>query len=458
MKLKPVVASIVMLGLMAPALAKSSMASQQAVLDQNSVISPVSCKGWFNRITIGGKASIVGALGSHSPAGMFQLNNASSDLYINNANLFFNATLSSWSKATLNLAYIGAPNPFHNEVVKGSGSSASDVGVGNRDINHTIVADEAYVTIGNFKKNPFYLVFGKKYIPFGDYADPYTPYGMMSPAQMLSQVNAVSAIAGVSSDFGLYASLFGFRGESSPLGSSAMNIRNYGGKIGYYDTLSQFNIPNTHMNLAVSYIHNLWDGQVFSPNADPRHQWFETVTSGGRFKVNHPHGFNKVAVTPGESQIEPAGGISVHGDVAYRDFSMSANYTSAMTDMISDSSEFVTKGSNRSRFWGADVNFDYAFKTFARNSSLGAGAQFSGNGAWMGDNALGITDWVRIIPRWRVVGEYKVNLFKNTDLSLVATHGKSYDFISTGGRGPHDPKTGTNKTVSAGYARLNVQF
>jgi len=105
-----------------------------------------------------------------------------------------------------------------------------DYGVGNRHIRHTIVASEAYVTIGNLARNPFYLIFGKKYLPFGEYKNPYTPYGVMSPTQMLSQFNAVTAIAGVSTDFGFYANVFGFRGDTIPVGSTAGNIRNFGAK------------------------------------------------------------------------------------------------------------------------------------------------------------------------------------------------------------------------------------
>jgi hypothetical protein len=46
----------------------------------------------------------------------------------------------------------------------------------------------------------------------------------------------------------------------------------------------------------------------------------------------------------------------------------------------------------------------------------------------MGDNTKGVTDWTRVIPKWRLLVEYKVNLFKNTDLSIVGAHGKSNDF------------------------------
>ncbi|HBS52249.1 MAG TPA: hypothetical protein DEA62_04645, partial [Coxiellaceae bacterium] len=123
MKLKPVVASLVMLGLMAPAFAKSSMASQQAVIDQNAVTSPVCSEGWFNRITVGGLGSVVGLFGNHDPAGMYTDIGSSTDLYVNNVNLLVNANLSCWSKATVNLAYFGSPDYFTRMEDSGAGGA-----------------------------------------------------------------------------------------------------------------------------------------------------------------------------------------------------------------------------------------------------------------------------------------------------------------------------------------------
>ena len=66
MKLKPVVASLMMLGLMAPAaFAKVSLLSQKAVIDQNSPVMPLCATNWSNRVQVGGKGSIVGLFGNH---------------------------------------------------------------------------------------------------------------------------------------------------------------------------------------------------------------------------------------------------------------------------------------------------------------------------------------------------------------------------------------------------------
>ncbi len=446
MKLKPVVASLVMLGLMTPAFAKSTLASQQAIVDQNSALSPVCSEGWFNRISVGGIGSIVGIAGNHDPAGSFTYLNNGSDLYVNNFNLLVNANLSSWSKASLNLAYLGAPIPWNNMFI----TKQKEVGHSTfayRQIRHTIVADEAYVTIGDLTKYPFYAVFGKKYIPFGNYVDPYVPYQIMSPTQALSQTNAVAGIVGVTTNFGFYANVFAFRGDTYPVGSSTGNIRNFGGLVGYYDNLEAFNVPNAHVNVNLGYIHNLWDSQVFSPNVEPSWALGEG-SSNWTTKINHPvNSFGK------KYEIDPIGGVSVHGDLAYKAFSMSANFVTAVKKMVDAN---YSSQSDSSRFWGADVNAEYAFKTLEHDSHIGAGVQFSGNGAWFGDNKKGITDWCRIIPKWRLLGEYKVNLFKNTELDLVVAHGKSYEFAPSTAAQSGDVAGHRNATV--GLARLMVQL
>ena len=432
MKLKPVVASLVMLGLMAPAFAKSSVASQQAVIDQNAVLSPVCSDGWFNRITVGGLGSIVGLYGNHDPAGMYTDIGSSTDLYINNVNLLVNANLSSWSKATVNLAYFGAPEYWGRMEVSSSTKSTKPGAI--RYIDHRVAVDEAYVTIGNLAKYPFYVKVGKGYVPFGVYTDPYTPYQIMSPAQMLAQVNAVSAIAGVTTDFGFYGNVSAFRDSSIyPAGSNTGNIRNFSAQLGYYDNLDAFNVPNGHVNFALSYIKNLWGSQFFSPDRPGRHTWSENVSGAAG----------------GDSQIDPTGGISAHADFAYKAFSMFADWTGALQGMVSNA--VFPKSS---KFWGANVNADYAFKTLDRDSHFGVGMQWSGNGQWFGAPDVGgsinpaTTDFTRIIPKWRFVGEYGVNIFKNTDLNFVFAQGKGYDFTT-------DP---VSRTSTLGLVRLKFQF
>jgi hypothetical protein len=429
MKLKPVVASLIAMGIMAPAFAvdkAESVLAQQSILDQNSPVNKFCSEGWFNRIAVGGAASVVGIMGNHDLPGSFTTTSNGSDLYVNNANLLIDATLSSWSKASLNLAYVGVPNAFK---MRTDNAASNDYSV-----EHRVYADEVYVTFADFTKCQAFAKIGKAYVPFGEYNDVYVPWQIESPAQMISQANGPTAIIGMASDFGFYASVFALKGATHPYGSNANNIRNFGAKMGYRDNLGRFSSPDTAVNLNVSYLRNMWDGEFFNTNSNP------ASISGGN--ANDP-------------ARDAVGALAVHLDMSYKALSVYADWAGALKNMAS--TYYATKTdaapvtyAGGSKFWGANVNAAYAFETLERDSSLGAGIQFSGNGQWFTTTGAtqtggaGLFDY--LIPKWRALGEYKVNLVKHTDLSLVYAYSKSYDFSNNA------------RSTNVGLARLGVRF
>lgn len=452
MKLKPVVASLVMLGLTAPAFAHSSktMVLQQAVVDQNSVISTVCPDGWFNRITLGGRGSVVGIVGNHDLPGSFTTLNTGTDLYVNDVNLLVNANLCCWSKFTLNLAYLGAPSYWFMDSSSMLESNPLKVPV---SVEHRIFADEAYLTFADFAKYPVYFKVGKTFIPFGEYTDQHIPISIMSPAQMLAEINAPAAILGVASDFGLYASAFGFKGDTFPSGVTTNNIRNWGAKVGYHDNLGAFEAPNTHFNINLSYVHNVWDSLVFTSNS------------------KSPYKLLNLRANASSEPRDEVGGIAGHLDVTYKAFSAYADFVGALKDMHKAYFPSIpaTTFDGSSKFWGANVNAAYAFETMSHDSSLGVGVQFSGNGQWFA-TAQAVKDvnsglFSAVIPKWRALVEYQVNLCKHTDLDLVFAHGKSYDIPTIVPAVVVDQRTVTAATTTfkarstnVGLARLAFRF
>lgn len=436
MKLQPVVASLVVLGLMAPAIAQNvkGIAAQRSidqnnsvVMNQNSATNPVCREGWFNRITIGGIGSVVGVVGNKDLPGSFSNREKGSDLFINNANLLANVDLSQWAKFSLNLAYLGAPSQWHM-------ASSSDATLVNHVVSHRIFADEAYVTFSHFAKSPLFFKVGKSYVPFGEYNDQYVPWQIESPAQMLAETNGPTAILGINARFGWYASVFALKGETNALNSNTNNIRNWGGKLGYRSDLGYFNTPGTNVNVNLSYIRNVWDSRTFTPNVDS------------------PQAVQAASST--DLTRNPVGGFSAHLDFSYKAFSAYADWVTTLKSMQGTYSTNVV-GAGNSRFWGANVNAAYAFETLTHDSSLGAGFQFSGNGEWFassgdvvkkdkvgGEHGL----FSLVIPKWRALAEYKVNLYKHTDLGLVYAYSKSYDFGSD------------DRAANVGLARVVVRF
>lgn len=461
MKVSVVVALFVMVGSMTSVSAKDELPYQQTVIDQNSLAATPAYSGdWFKHITIGGAGSVVGIAGNHTPAGTFKMLDSSSDLYVNNFNLLVGVDLASWSKATLNLAYLGAPIPWNNLKLLAN-NDADKRSLPFRRVMHTVVADELYLTIADPKKSPFYFTVGKKYVPFGTYTDPYVPYQIMSPAQMLAQTNAATAIVGMTTNLGFYANVFAFRGVTFPEDSQSMSLRNFGGKIGYYrENLGIIHTSDTRVHFNLSYIRNLWDSQNFNPNPDPNLSWDEAgKDKDDTCKEGHPSCWTEKS----GNDIDPVAGLSAHVDLAYNSFSISANWVSALRNMANATNESsidptglvaYSRKADSSKFWAADVESRYAFKTFGHDSSLGIGVQWTGNGDWFSDNESVVTDWSAIIPKCRLVGEYKANLFKHVDLGLAVARSRSYDFVDKG----NSYKSTGSRRATVALARLSVKL
>lgn len=438
MKLKPVVASLFVLGLVsgsALATGKQTLV-QQAVVDNNSVTSPVCTDNWFNRISIGGIGSVVGTYGNTDPAGTLFPTAHSTDLYVNNFNILANAVINSWTKATLNLAYIGYPSHvfvpsfYHSDwnfdLRKRPILSIDIDWMARRSTDNKIKADEAYLTFAKLDKYPVYFKIGKQYIPFGTYSNPYN-FVLTPMTQMLSQTNQTAAVLGLATDFGLYANVYAFRGNSQPSSASGGMIRNYGAQLGFYDNLSRFGVSDAHYNLNVGAIRAIQDGDY----------WTKTDFMSEFFHYS-----------------DPVAGISLHGDLSWQAFDLSANYVQALKDVqgLPDMPGWLNKfafihsifpivptpdqirngiinaiygkDSNR-KIWAADVNAGYAFNVWDHNSRIGLSYQFGGNGQFLADTFhVGF-------PKTRIQADYKVNLLKNVDFDVAVAHNRSYDYRNT---------------------------
>lgn len=432
MKLKPLVASLFVLGLVSgSALAANDPTEtyiQQRIVEQNAVVSPVCPENWFNRISISGLGTFQATWGDRDPAGSFMTTGHSTDLYVNNFNIIGNAVLNSWTTATVNLAYIGYPNhlfvpsPYRSSVTGGTphfdeeldeltfDPVTVDLEWDNwRSQDNHVIADEAYVTFANFCKTPFYFKLGKTYIPFGTYSDPYN-FVLTPMTQMLSQNNQTAAILGFASDFGFYGNVYAFRGNSQEPDDKGGNIRNFGAELGYYGNLASFDVSNAHYNVNVGIIRAIQDGDYW--------------TKGLMADFFH--------------YSDPVPGFAAHADLSLGAWDFSANYVTALKDVnvfpdvpdwlegiipqaTADAIEDHLFGSNR-KIWAADVNGEYAFKTWCHDSKIGLSYQFGGNGDFLAST------FHMFYPKTRFQADYKINLLKNVDFDLIYAYNHSYSF------------------------------
>jgi hypothetical protein len=406
MKLKPVVASLFVLGLVSGSAfaAGNQKPVQQAIVDGNSVISPVCSDNWFNRISIGGIGTFQAAWGNTDFPGSLMPTPHSTDLYVNNFNLLMNAVLNSWTKATLNLAYIGYPDYDYDYTGKEGVSHPLDSWYAERWQSNRIIADEAYVTFSNFNKTPFYFQVGKKYIPFGVYSDPYN-FILTPMTQQMTQNNQTAAVLGFATDFGFYGNVYAFRGNSQPDDADSGFIRNFGAELGYYGSLGQFDIKDAHYNLNVGIIRAIQDGDYWL-----KLQPYFMSYSGRSYFENS----------------DPIAGLSVHGDLTWKQLSVYANFVTVLKNVVpSDDLSFfhISDPNYNSKIWAADVNADYAFDTWCHRSKVGLSYQFTGNGQVVG--SAGIVTF----PKTRIQADYKVNLLKNVDFDVAVAHNTSFDYL-----------------------------
>lgn len=448
MKLKPLVASLFVLGLVSgSALAASGETIvQNAVVDQNSGsrLTQVCTDNWFNRVSVGGFGTIQATWGDTDPAGTFWPTNSSTDLYVNNFNVMVNAVLNSWTKATVNLAYVGYPT--HVMVLSKyqsswSGALTNIAGrtdpltinlewAARRSQDHKFFADEAYVTFANFCKSPFYFKVGKTYVPFGTYSDPYN-FVLTPMTQQLAQSNQTAAVLGFATDMGLYGNVYGFRGNSQASGDKGGNIRNVGAELGYFSTLGCFDMQEAHYNINAGIIRAMQDGDF----------WLDR----NKFSTGEPDGIMPFLF----HYSKPVPGVAVHGDLTVGSWNFFANYVQALENVqivqdvpgwaqqisdrflggfdlqgFLDNGVDTIFGSNR-KIWAADVNAEYAFKTWCRDSKIGVSYQFGGNADFMART------FHSFYPKNRIQADYKVNILKNVDFDLAYAYNTSFSYPTT---------------------------
>ena len=324
MKLRPVVASLMFFGVISSVFAanQDTVAVQQMIVDQNSVVSPVASDNWFNRISIGGVGTLQGVYSSANPPdGTMASNSSSTDFYINNLNLLIGANLNSWAKASVNLLYFGVPY--------------YDLDLMLRAQSHKVIVDEAYVTFANLAESSFYAKIGKQYVDFGTYDDPYN-YFLTPLTQAIEQTNQTAVDVGFVSDFGPYASVYAFEGNNYPIGATSYNIRNYGARAGWVSVVS-----DVHYNINLDWIRDSRDN--YSSGAYGR---------------------------------DPVGAIAAHLDISYQQLVAKLNYFSSLSNQRY---EFPIN----TKISAGEIGVDYLFKTYTQGSKLGLDYQRSANAGYI---------------------------------------------------------------------------
>ena len=251
--------------------------------------------------------------------------------------------------------------------------------------NSNVKIDDAFLTLGNFKKSPFYLTAGQVYDPFGQY-DPYLINSTLT--YFLGETKSRAFILGYASQakqcLRPYASAYIYKGDAFH-----HTHVSYGGDLGF-----KFNKHATKGRLGVSYTNNIANSMGIQ----------NTDMGANRFS-----GFD---ASNSEDLSREPNAVSVYGNVQYKKLELRTDYISTIQSFSRKDLTFNKHGAKPKAF---NVEGVYTFHAF-RNRETQLIASYSRSYEMLGLN----------VPEQRVLASFAVEVFKHTWAQLEYRHDINY--------------------------------
>lgn len=388
MKLKTIFASMVVLGLVGSTAFAAQQRGDIAMLKDHAATAQKSNTGnWLSdHVKVGAQLNVDAGFSNRTRSnssglsGSFANDDAgkksSSDIYLHNTNVSVDIMPNNWVDG-------------HVEFT------------GN-DSDNNVSLNEAYVTVGDLSKSPFFMSAGKEHLPFGYYeVNPLTP----TLTQELSQFQGTIVNLGYAQAKGFYGSGYLTRGstETADASNNHKNINNGGLDVGYKwcDKASQ-----SGFTVGASWLDNLQsaDGDAWT----------------------------------NDSKV---GALALHLDGHMQQFDASA-------DLVSQTNKIDDQGS--SRFFAFGLGGGYSFNMVGHESRVGLGYQ--GSRHLGGGVNVSHVDYA--MPKHRFLADWTVGVMKNTNVELQYTYDK--DYATDGDASQAD--NGTGMSASTIKARLSVDL
>ncbi|MDX2164852.1 MAG: LbtU family siderophore porin [Gammaproteobacteria bacterium] len=443
MRLKPVLASIVLLGLSSTAFAatKSTVNVQNQMISLQNQINQLeqsinqnnggttsgggtalqrrlaSCPNWYDSITVSGLVNVDGILSSRRANFMSATegptpqtptlihyfgDRSASDLALDNADLFVDARINKWTKAHIGLNYQDNNNNYVTDNPKSPSNPGGDPVDGGGNSNKSLIIkpwmgsliDEAYVTFGNFCESPIYFRVGKQYLNFGNY-DRFAT--VPTYTQLLSQTNDTAATLGFVQN-GFYGSVYGFRGIPSAKDNAngTVNINNWGANLGW-----MMKQQGSKLNLQVGYLNNMADVDYVSTSASWPTNRLSLATNG---------------------YSTPVGALSLDITGKLGMFDAYAHYVTALSEFknaeIVSAKLYSTFGAQPSAI---DVGAGLTTMVMNHKSRFGLSYDYSWDAYNVGMYGM---------PEARVMGTFDMNVSRNVNVGLYVYHDQNYNIIN----------------------------
>jgi hypothetical protein len=347
---------------------------------------------WFNRIGVSGGLNVDGHWGNRSQGYMGENYTRVS---LNDAYLNIAANVNDWTKALASLSYSNFSATSGRNL--GSYSTAYT--------NNQINLEQGYLTVANYDVSPLFFQVGKQYSDYGRYQIHALVRTM---SQVMTESLQTSAKLGFITRMGLHGDISAFSNPSIQFANNHSNTV-YGAALGFDQINDQLGY-----DLGIGYMSDLTGVN-------------DIQNMMGNTPVG-PHNY-----------VHTVGGISLYGDVNSGPFSVSARYTTAIQNFNPNdlSTQFHSNVGNGAKPWAADLTAGYAFNGWNKNQNVYVGYQAS-------NNAVNLA-----LPKSRWLAGYNVDMWKNTNVGLEWDHDNAYS-SGHGGNGNNTNIVGARASVKFG--------
>lgn len=367
---------------------------------------------WFKTVKISGGMNLDGKIGSlgdnddGSNAGNVSRFSGQNGKFMSLNDAYFNisADVNSYVSTLVGVTYSDATSNYElGNSFSGSSKRVFDI-------------DQAYVTLSDYDRWPYYIRAGRQYLPFGQYAlHPITK----TMTQVLSESDVVALNVGFLGVSGFNAAAYVFQNpvsRSTDEGSTTAQGRapiNWGATVGYAH-------PDQRLGYYAkgSYIYNMTAMDAFQ--------------RAGVSAVN--------SVSDGDTLYwNRVGAFALNAGVNSGPYDGKFDYVTSFGSFNSD--YFAYKTGKSSHPSALNLEGGYTFTLYNRDNRAAVGYGHSAEASFIG------------LPQDRYYVDYTVGLLKN--VNVTAEYSRDVDY-GTGYNSPTGAATGTNYNVIT--VRLGVDF
>lgn len=370
---------------------------------------------WFNRISLSGGLNFDAHFGNRN---MGYMGENYRRLSINDVYVDTSAFVNEWTKAFAEFSFNNASGP--NGIKGGQYSTAYPP---------FFRVQQAYITFSNFCgcDFPFFVQLGKQFTDFGR----YTIHPMVrSLTQVMSESLQTSAKLGFITPMGFNGQVYAFE---NPLNKTNNSFNNSSSRNVVWGAALNFNQPCDQLGYDVGI------------------GWMSNMT-GVNDVAAAISNFEGFGLTNAGSYNTRVSAVAVHGDVNSGPFLFGAHYVRALQSFSANNlstvynSNLLGLTAGGAKPWAWDVSVGYGFSTDfgcgCRAQTIYAGYQRSGQAVNL------------LIPRYRWVAGYGIEVLKNTTLGVEWNYDRDY-----GGTNNNTSNSrGTGKSSQTVNARAAVKF